>query len=41
MKYYVEEDASAFKFWSGARDNVAKAIKLGTDDQLFSILEVL
>lgn len=41
MKYYVEEDASAFEFWSGARENIATAIELGTDDQVFAILEEL
>jgi hypothetical protein len=41
MKYYVEEDASSFEFWSGARENIATAIELETDDQVFSILEEL
>ena len=41
MKYYVEEDASSFKFWSGAAENIATAIELGTDDQVFYILEDL
>lgn len=41
MKYYVEEDASAFEFWSGARENISTAIELGTDDQVFAILEEL
>lgn len=41
MKYYVEEDASAFNFWSGARENISTAIELGTDDQVFEILEEL
>lgn len=41
MKYYVEEDASAFNFWSGARENISTAIELGTDDQVFAILEEL
>lgn len=41
MKYYVEEDASSFEFWSGARENIATAIELGTDGQVFAILEEL
>lgn len=41
MKYYVEEDASSFEFWAGAKENIATAIELETDDQVFSILEEL
>lgn len=41
MKYYVEEDAGSFEFWAGARDNINTARELGTDGQVFSILEEL
>lgn len=41
MKYYVEEDAGSFEFWAGARENINTARELGTDDQVFSILEEL
>ena len=41
MKYYVEEYASSFEFWAGARENISTARELGTDDQVFSILEEL
>ena len=39
MKYYVYEDASFFEFWSGAKQNIEKARSLGTEDQVFEILE--
>lgn len=39
MKYYVEENASSFEFWSGARENIDEAKDLGTEDQVFAILE--
>lgn len=39
MKYYVDENANEFEFWSGALSNIEEARDLGTVDQVFEILE--
>lgn len=39
MRYYVDENARSFQFWSGAKDNIDIARSLGTEDQVFEILE--
>lgn len=39
MKYYVEEDASSFEFWAGAKENINTAMELGTEEQVWAILE--
>lgn len=39
MRYYVDEDAESFEFWSGAKENIEKARSLGTEVQVFENLE--